>query len=151
MMNKKGFTLVELMVVIVIIGVLAAVAIPKFSAATNKAKTSEFPTILSTIVSGEKTFNAEMDRYVACTQVQLADTLGIDLAPKYFGYKVVAISDIGTDFQAQADVSLSYGDAVAATDWAAVTDGGAKNGTAVILKYARSYFGGSENASVTQR
>ena len=41
-MNRKGFTLVELMVVIVIIGVLAAVAIPKFAEATSKARVTEY-------------------------------------------------------------------------------------------------------------
>jgi len=45
--NNKGFTLVELMVVIVIIGVLAALAIPKFNEASTKAKISEIPTVIS--------------------------------------------------------------------------------------------------------
>lgn len=40
---KKGFTLVEIMVVVVIIGVLAAGAVPKLFGAVVKAKASEIP------------------------------------------------------------------------------------------------------------
>ena len=39
-MNKKGFTLIELVIVIVILGILAAVAVPKFVGLTKDAKVS---------------------------------------------------------------------------------------------------------------
>ncbi len=38
MMNKKGFTLVELMIVVVILGILVAIAVPIYSAVTENAK-----------------------------------------------------------------------------------------------------------------
>lgn len=38
-MNRKGFTLIEIMIVIAIIGILAAIAIPRYVQSTNDAKT----------------------------------------------------------------------------------------------------------------
>ena len=49
--NKQGFTLIELMVVIVIIGVLASLAIPRFTEASLKAKVAEAPRVLASFES----------------------------------------------------------------------------------------------------
>ena len=56
---KKGFTLIELMIVIAIIGVLAAVAIPLYVDYTKKARTSEVPENLKVIMKEQLTFMYE--------------------------------------------------------------------------------------------
>jgi type IV pilus assembly protein PilA len=62
--GSKGFTLVELMIVVAIIGILAAIAIPNFLNFRLKAKTSEAKSNLGAIRSTEVAYFAEWNIYI---------------------------------------------------------------------------------------
>ncbi len=57
--NSKAFTLVELLVVIIIIGILAAVAIPQFGESSLEAKKSALKDNLRTMRSAVESYNVE--------------------------------------------------------------------------------------------
>jgi len=61
--NRQGFTLIELMIVVVIIGILAAIAIPKFNNASARAKEKEADGILSQLYRLQETYKAEKGAY----------------------------------------------------------------------------------------
>jgi type IV pilus assembly protein PilA len=64
-MRRGGFTLIELMIVVAIIGILAAIAIPNFLRFQLKAKSSEGKTNLAAIRTAEESYFAEYGIYVS--------------------------------------------------------------------------------------
>ena len=64
MFNKKGFTLVELMIVVAIIGILAAIAIPNFVAMQYRSKRAEVPPNVDGIKTAEMAYDAAFDTYI---------------------------------------------------------------------------------------
>jgi type IV pilus assembly protein PilA len=64
--RQDGFTLVELMVVVAIIGLLSAVAIPNFKKYQAKAKTSEAKLQLSAVYTAMQSWYSDFDNYGGC-------------------------------------------------------------------------------------
>ena len=67
--SKKGFTLIELMIVVAIIGILAAIAIPNFLKFQAKSKQSEAKTNLGAIYTGQIAYFGEQNVYGNFAQI----------------------------------------------------------------------------------
>ena len=78
--RPSGFTLVELAVVVVIIGVLAAFAVPRFLASVERSKAAEAFNYLSTVHSAQERYQARQGTYA--DNVAKLDTV-LD-QPQYF-------------------------------------------------------------------
>jgi prepilin-type N-terminal cleavage/methylation domain-containing protein len=124
--NKQGFTLIELMVVIVIIGVLASLAIPRFTDASTKAKIAEAPRIIasfeSAYLAGVAEGNVESGNLVfsvagvngdskwfaytlsGCNQTTAKDADGISAALKATMAKIPTSATIYNSYEVDNDV-----------------------------------------------
>ena len=99
-LNQKGFTLVELAIVIVIIGVLASFGVPRFRNAVERSKAGEAMNYLSTI-------RASQERYHAIFATYGNDLGNLDVIfpiPKYF---TVGLVGPGTTADLESSWSLT--------------------------------------------
>ena len=69
-MKRKGFTLIELMVVIAIIIILAAVAIPNYINMTKRAKRSRVMSDMGTLATGLEAFRTDWGKYPVITTAE---------------------------------------------------------------------------------
>jgi type IV pilus assembly protein PilA len=123
MERRKGFTLIELMVVILIVSILAGVAIPLMQGRIDSAKWSEANATAGTIRTAVRAYFAEdPDAATGLADKSLDDedtrnALGFneeDLTGTYFGPSNYTISSIDAD-SGLASISVSAGDGLEGT------------------------------------
>ncbi len=139
--RRRGFSIIEIMIAMAIIGVLATVAIPKYAVYQLKTKSAEAKTNLGGIRTSQEAYYGEYGVFVAANPEPA-------LIP---GANRAGFDAVGSDFQAlgwqpEGNVFFSYGVAINADGTAYTADAGADidaDGVAQFWAYAKPEGGGA--------
>jgi len=113
MLSKKGFTLIEVLIVVIILGMLATLSVPQFTRVISRARLAEAWAGLGAVRTGQAIYFMEHSTY--------ADAIGdLDCDPASGDFAFSIISASGATFNALATGS---GDAAGLSAWMTGTGG----------------------------
>lgn len=125
---QKGFTLIELMIVVAIIGILAAIALPAYQDYTKRAKMSEVVAFIASAKTGVAEGYADLNTLTGIDNAKAGLAAASDITSKYVkemevanGVITVIVQDIDADCDAATPAALTLTPAANATtgslDW----------------------------------
>jgi prepilin-type N-terminal cleavage/methylation domain-containing protein len=110
MRSRKGFTLIELMVVVLIVAVLAALVVPLLLSRVEKARYSEGKAIASQIATAVRTYAVETETAVLAAP-SLTVNLGFmsgELDAKWFAQTGMSVSGVSVDSGVGGTGTMNY-------------------------------------------
>jgi len=118
MNSKKGFTLIELMIVVAIVGILAAIAIPAYNDYVNRAKMSEVLAVFDAVATGADEYYAAVGYFpsqaygannLAYYSVKYAEIFLHDLSDKNFNLSIAANFKSSLNLESASSGAPDYG------------------------------------------
>lgn len=108
--NKKGFTLVEIVIVIVVLGILATLGFVQYAKAVEKSRTAEAKNVLSTIRTAQHGYKQQFGSYTsdmdALSTENVASSCEVD-GVYFFSYSINAIAGTATRCTANGKLPVS--------------------------------------------
>jgi len=109
--SQAGFTLVELMIVMIILGILAAVTVPIYRTNVKKAMASEGAALVGSIRTGERVYYAENGQYLPIAKTTSNKDICVDTAGNtFFKTFTVTCTDPMVDFTGSTTGSVTCGE-----------------------------------------
>lgn len=105
--RKDGFTLIELMIVVAIIGILATVAVPSFMRYQNRARRAESYANLGGLAKAQKAYFAEFGFFIGAEMVPSTAT-GVDPGPIKRESETIAAEFAGVGWYPEGNVYYDY-------------------------------------------
>ncbi len=143
---KKGFTIVELLIVIVVIGILAGIVVVTYNGVQNKTKTTAAEAVAKEIRDKAEAFSAEVSTYPTFAQLKTASINPTDANTA--GTELVNVAKLSTKTKAAIVTSDATIDTNAITNKAGWNDS-SKPKNKEKVSYIQCTTGSGSNLKVT--